>query len=90
MKLDKYFLGLDIGTDSVGYAVTDTSELYKIPRHNRNLMWGVHLFDEANLKQERRSFRTSRRRLERRRICIARLPGTGLRLRRHLHGSDVQ
>ena len=66
MKLDKYFLGLDIGTDSVGYAVTDTSELYKIPRHNRNLMWGVHLFDEANLKQERRSFRTSRRRLERR------------------------
>lgn len=29
-------------------------------------MWGVHLFDEANQSQERRAFRTARRRLDRR------------------------
>ena len=27
-KIDSYYLGLDIGTDSVGYAVTDTTSEY--------------------------------------------------------------
>jgi CRISPR-associated endonuclease Csn1 len=61
---DKTFLGLDIGTDSVGWAVTDGE--YKLKKFKNNLMWGVHLFDEAQQSAERRSFRTARRRLDRR------------------------
>ena len=63
---EKYFLGLDIGTDSVGYAVTDTSSDYRLIKHHGEPMWGVTLFDSASLCDERRSFRTSRRRLDRR------------------------
>ncbi|MBR3416055.1 MAG: type II CRISPR RNA-guided endonuclease Cas9, partial [Clostridia bacterium] len=66
MKNEKYFLGLDIGTDSVGYAVTDTSPEYKLLKHRGEPMWGVSLFDAAETKAKRRSFRTARRRLDRR------------------------
>ncbi|MDO4568201.1 MAG: type II CRISPR RNA-guided endonuclease Cas9 [Clostridia bacterium] len=59
-----YFLGLDIGTDSIGYAVTDT--VYTLKKRKGMPMWGVHLFDEAKLCAERRAFRTARRRLDRR------------------------
>ncbi len=59
-----YFLGLDIGTDSVGYAVTD--ERYTLKKYKGEPMWGVHLFEEACLNDERRAFRTARRRLDRR------------------------
>lgn len=64
MENKKTFLGLDIGTDSVGWAVTDGT--YQLKKYKNNLMWGVHLFDEANQSAERRNFRTSRRRLDRR------------------------
>ena len=64
MANDKTYLGLDIGTDSVGWAVTDDE--YKLKKFRNNLMWGVHLFDEAQQSAERRSFRTTRRRLDRR------------------------
>lgn len=60
----QYYIGLDVGTDSVGYAVTDAS--YDLKKHKSEPMWGVHLFDEAKLNAERRSFRTARRRLDRR------------------------
>ena len=69
MADSKYFLGLDIGTNSVGWAVTD--DRYKLKKFKGNLMWGVHLFDEAKQAAERRSFRTARRRLERRKQRIA-------------------
>lgn len=59
-----YYLGLDIGTDSVGYAVTD--ETYKLLRFKGKSMWGSGLFDPATPCQERRAFRTARRRLDRR------------------------
>lgn len=59
-----YYLGLDIGTDSVGYAVTN--EEYDLMKFKGEPMWGVHLFEEAKLNDERRSFRTARRRLDRR------------------------
>lgn len=62
--MKKYFLGLDIGTESVGYAATDAD--YSLLKHKGNLMWGVHLFEEASSCAERRNFRTSRRRLDRR------------------------
>lgn len=63
MKQD-YFLGLDIGTGSVGWAVTDVN--YKIIRKHGKSLWGVRLFETANTAEERRVFRTSRRRLDRR------------------------
>lgn len=66
MNNDNYFLGLDIGTDSVGYAVTDTSEYYNLLKYHGEPMWGVTLFDEAGLSDARRGFRTARRRLDRR------------------------
>lgn len=63
-KENEVYLGLDIGTDSVGYAVTD--EEYNLLRFRGNDAWGAHIFDEASLSEERRSFRSARRRLDRR------------------------
>lgn len=63
MKQD-YFMGLDIGTGSVGWAVTDGD--YKVMRRHGKSLWGVRLFETANTAEERRIFRTSRRRLDRR------------------------
>ena len=60
----KYYLGLDIGTDSVGYAVTD--EYYQLLKFKGEPVWGVHTFDEAQTSAERRGFRTARRRTDRR------------------------
>ncbi|MCQ2463466.1 MAG: type II CRISPR RNA-guided endonuclease Cas9, partial [Clostridia bacterium] len=65
MKNEKnIFLGLDIGTDSLGYAVTD--EEYNLLKFKGNHAWGVTIFDEASLQTERRGFRSARRRLDRR------------------------
>lgn len=64
-----YFLGLDIGTNSVGWAVTNSE--YKLLKYKNNLMWGVHLFDEATPAADRRSHRTARRRLNRRKQRVA-------------------
>ena len=64
MKYENYYVGLDIGTDSVGYATT--TERYELCKHKGEPMWGVTLFDEAQLSAERRSFRVARRRLDRR------------------------
>ena len=60
----EYFLGLDIGTDSVGYAATD--KRYNLLKFKGEPMWGSHLFDPANQCADRRGFRTARRRLDRR------------------------
>jgi len=69
MKQEKnYYLGLDIGTDSVGYAVTD--EQYNILKFHGEPAWGVTIFDAANLCDERRSFRSARRRLDRKKQRI--------------------
>lgn len=65
---EEYFVGLDIGTDSVGWAVTDLE--YHILRRKGKSLWGVRIFDAANTAAERRTFRTSRRRLQRRRQRI--------------------
>ncbi len=59
----KYYIGLDIGTDSVGYAVTDDN--YKLLKCKGEPIIGTHLIDAAEDNAERRSFRTSRRRLDR-------------------------
>lgn len=55
-----YFMGLDMGTNSVGWAVTD--ENYNIVRKKGKDIWGVRLFDEAKTADERRTNRVTRRR----------------------------
>lgn len=59
-----YYLGLDIGTNSVGWAVTD--ENYKLQKLNGKTLWGTRLFDEAKSAEDRRLHRNARRRLQRR------------------------
>ncbi len=59
-----YYLGLDVGTDSIGWAVTDPQ--YEVLRFNSKAMWGIHLFKEGQSASARRLQRTARRRLERR------------------------
>lgn len=58
-----YYIGLDIGTDSIGWAVTDTQ--YNILKFKGNAQWGIRLLEESNTAAERRSFRSARRRIER-------------------------
>ena len=64
MSNKTWYLGLDIGTAGVGWAATDTQ--YKIIRKNKKRLWGVRLFEEATTAEERRGYRSSRRRLARR------------------------
>ena len=66
MSSDKkqYYLGLDIGTDSVGYAATN--EAYDLLKYCGEPVWGVQTFEAASLAEERRMNRTARRRLDRR------------------------
>lgn len=62
--MEKYYLGLDIGTNSVGWAVTDPS--YRLERFHKKDMWGIRLFEQADTAADRRVKRTNRRRLQRR------------------------
>lgn len=64
----KFYLGMDIGTESVGMACTDES--YNLLRAKGKDLWAVRLFDEAKDAKERRMKRTARRRLQRRRQRI--------------------
>ena len=66
--MQKYFLGLDVGTNSIGYAVTD--EYYNSLKYKNKRMLGVSLFNEADLQKERRQFRSARRRLNRRKLRV--------------------
>ena len=63
-KTGDYFVGLDIGTNSVGWAVTN--EKYEILRAKNHRMWGSRLFEEGKTAEERRVHRAGRRRLNRR------------------------
>ncbi len=67
--MKKFYLGLDIGTDSVGIACSD--EQYELLRAKGKDLWAVRLFDEANDAKTRRSFRTARRRLARRKERVS-------------------
>ena len=60
----EYYMGLDLGTGSLGWAITDTD--YHILRRHGKALWGVRLFESALTAEERRSFRIARRRLDRR------------------------
>ncbi len=69
----KYNIGLDIGTNSVGWAVVE-ADTHKILRKgkgkNTKRLWGVRLFDEASTAVGRRKYRSTRRRYDRRRERI--------------------
>lgn len=70
-----YYIGLDCGTNSVGWAVTD--ENYNLVEANgkikqnhqtktkKKALWGTRLFDEAETAAERRVYRSTRRRIRR-------------------------
>lgn len=63
MSTKEYFLGLDMGVTSVGWAVTDKN--YNLLRKKGKDLWGIREFDEAETSQQRRMHRTSRRRRQR-------------------------
>ncbi len=63
-----YYVGIDIGTDSVGYAVTGKD--YSPCKFKGEPMLGVTLFDAAGLCADRRSHRTARRRYDRRQTRV--------------------
>lgn len=64
----KYNIGLDIGTSSVGWCVTD--EENNIVKKSGKHLWGSRLFDEGQTAAETRTFRGTRRRTERRKNRI--------------------
>ena len=66
--MEKFFLGVDIGTNSVGMACTD--EDYNLLRAKGKDCWSVRLFDESETAAERRTYRSNRRRLQRRKYRI--------------------
>jgi CRISPR-associated endonuclease Csn1 len=63
LESTEYYIGLDCGTESVGFAVTDLN--YNILKFNGKSMWGSHLFDEAKTAEGRRGARCARRRRQR-------------------------
>ncbi len=66
--MKRYNVGLDIGTNSVGIACADENN--KLMRAKGKDCWAVRLFDESNTAAERRTFRTARRRLDRKKKRI--------------------
>lgn len=64
LKETDYYVGLDCGTSSIGFAVTDTD--YNLLQARHKDMWGSHLFDEASTAEQRRIQRNARKRLQRR------------------------
>ena len=47
----EYYMGLDMGTGSLGWAITDT-EYHILRRHGKSL-WGIRLFESALTAEER-------------------------------------
>ena len=68
-KNKKYNIGLDIGTNSVGWAVVESGQ-QKIIKKGGKALWGVRLFDAASTAKDRRLKRSIRRRYDRRRQRI--------------------
>lgn len=66
--MKEYYLGLDMGTNSVGWAVTDKN--YNLLRAKGKDLWGIREFERASTSEERRTHRISRRRRQREQIRI--------------------
>ena len=61
MNKQDYYVGLDIGTNSVGWAVTTPQ--YALIKYTKHYMWGSRLFTEGKTAEERRTHRVNRRRI---------------------------
>ena len=68
---NEYSIALDIGTNSVGYALID--ENGRLLRYQKRPMYGSVIFDPAETAAERRMNRSTRRRLDRKRNRIKEL-----------------
>ena len=68
-KIENYSIGLDLGTNSVGWAVID--ENYNLVKLKGKDAWGAFLFEKASTAKDRRLKRGQRRRYERRRERIS-------------------
>ena len=66
-----YSIGLDLGTGSVGWAVTDSEG--QLLRYKGKFMLGSSLFEGAETAVVRRDFRSARRRKERKKVRIGML-----------------
>ena len=55
----KYYIGVDIGTNSVGWAVIDENGC--LLNKGKHHLWGSRLFDQAQTAQARRGFRSTLR-----------------------------
>ena len=69
MNNKNYYIGLDLGTDSLGWAATD--EDYNLLRLKGKTAFGSRIFSSASDCKARRSFRSTRRRLQRRKYRIS-------------------
>lgn len=65
---EKYYVGIDIGTNSVGCTVTD--ENYNIIKINGKKASLVRLMEPAESKKETRVFRSTRRRMQRKKYRL--------------------
>lgn len=63
-----YYLGLDLGSSSVGWAATD--EDYNFLRLKGKTAWGARIFSEAKDCKDRRTYRSNKRRLARRKYRL--------------------
>lgn len=69
LKKKNYYVGLDVGTNSAGLAVTDPA--YHVLSEKGKAMWLVRLFNEGKTAEERRVHRTNRRRVDRSKQRVA-------------------
>ena len=67
--MKEYNIGLDIGTNSVGWAAV-LKDSYKVMRKGNKALWGIRLFEDANTAVQRRGYRSTRRRMDRRKERI--------------------
>lgn len=68
MKKQEYNIGLDIGTNSVGWCAIDSEG--KLLQFKKKNMWGARLFESGETAEKCRIYRSTRRRYERRRQRI--------------------
>ena len=65
---NELYIGLDVGTNSVGFAATDSD--FNLLRLKGKTVWGTRIFSDANSAQERKIKRSLRRRKARRKYRI--------------------
>lgn len=63
-----YYLGLDLGTNSIGWAVTDTE--YSLIRKKGKDLWGIREFEEGEFAYKRTFQRLKRRRRQREQVRL--------------------